>query len=115
MAAAEWRRGSPAGRIRLATEAKMSRPARIPDRGDVPPSAAAQRLGMPLADFEAMRGELERRGFPEPDSTTGRYCIEAVDRWRLRRFPRLFPELTRAAAAVHADGVFEERLRRLGG
>jgi hypothetical protein len=92
----------------------MSRPARIADRGDVLPSVVAQRLGMSLADFESMRVELERRGFPEPDQTTGRYCIEAVDRWRLRRFPRLFPELTIAAVAVHADGVFEERLQRLG-
>jgi hypothetical protein len=91
----------------------MSRPARIPDRGDVLPSAIAQRLGMSLADFEACRVELERRGFPERDPTTGRYCIEAVDRWRLRRFPRLFPELTASPVAVHADTVFEDRLRRL--
>jgi hypothetical protein len=79
----------------------------------VPPSAVAQRLGMPLSDFEACRGELERRGFPERDPTTGRYCIEAVDRWRLRRHPRLFPELTAAPVAVHADTVFDDRLRRL--
>jgi hypothetical protein len=92
----------------------MARPARIPDRGDVPPTTAAQRLGMSLADFEMRRAELERRGFPEADPTTGRYCIEAVDRWRLRRFPRLFPELTAASAAVHAGAVFEDRLRRLG-
>jgi hypothetical protein len=92
----------------------MSRSARIPDRGDVPPSTVAQRLGMSLADFEACRPELERRGFPESDPTTGRYCIEAVDRWRLRRFPRLFPELTATTAAVHAGAIFEDRLRRLG-
>jgi hypothetical protein len=93
----------------------MSRPARIPDRGDVPPTAAAQRLGMSLADFEAHRGELERRGFPEADPTTGRYCIEAVDRWRLRRFPRLFPELTASPAAVDAGAVFEQRMRQFHG
>jgi hypothetical protein len=93
----------------------MSRPARIPDRGDVLPTAAAQRLGMSLADFEVSRSELERRGFPEVDPTTGRYCIEAVDRWRLRRFPRLFPELTASHGAVNADAVFEQRMRRLHG
>jgi len=48
----------------------MSRRTRIPDRGDVPPGAVAQRLGMSLADFEACRPALERRGFPEPDPTT---------------------------------------------
>jgi hypothetical protein len=93
----------------------MSRPARVPDRGDVPPAAAAQRLGMSLADFETRRGELEKRGFPEPDPTTGRYCIEAVDRWRLRRFPRLFPELTMSPAAVDARIVVDERLRAMEG
>jgi hypothetical protein len=93
----------------------MSRPARIPDRGDVPPSAAAQRLGMSLADFDAVREELRRRGFPEPDPTTGRYCTEAVDRWRLRRFPRLFPELTVCGAAVDARAVVEDRLRAMEG
>src|SRR5262252_2275380 len=93
----------------------MSRPARIPDRGDVPPNAVAQRLGMSLSDFEACRAELERRGFPERDPTTGRYCIEAVDRWRLRRFPRLFPELTAIPMAVDARTVVEDRLRALEG
>jgi hypothetical protein len=62
----------------------------------------AQRLGMSLADFEVHRTELEQRGFPGRDPTTGRYCIEAVDRWRLRRFPRLFPELTAIPTAVDA-------------
>ncbi len=93
----------------------MSRPRRIPDRGDVSPGVVAQRLGMPLADFEAFRVELERRGFPERDPTTGRYCIEAVDRWRLRRFPRLFPELTAIPSAVDARTVVEDRLRALEG
>lgn len=73
----------------------------------------AERLGMSLLDFETCRLELERRGFPERDLTTGRYCMEAVDRWRLRRFPRLFPELTRGSTAVNADAVFADRLRRL--
>jgi hypothetical protein len=72
-------------------------------------------LGLSLADFEARRSALCERGFPEPDPTTGLYCIEAVDRWRLRRHARLFPELTNAPPAAHADAVFGERLRRLNG
>ena len=72
----------------------MSQPARIPDRGDLPPRVVAQRLGMLLPNFEACRIELEPRGFPERDPTPGGYCIEAVDRSCLRRFPRLFRELT---------------------
>lgn len=93
----------------------MSRPRRIPARGDVPGSAIAELLGLSLTDFEARCAALSERNFPEPDPTTGLYCIEAVDRWRLRRHPRLFPELTTAPTAAHADAVFTERMRRLDG
>ena len=93
----------------------MTRPRRIPVRGDVPESAIAQLLGVTVADFQARRAELRDRGFPEPDLTTGLYCIEAVDRWRLRRHAHLFPELTTAPAAVHAEAVFSDRLRRFNG
>jgi hypothetical protein len=93
----------------------MSRPRCIPARGDVPEWAVAQLLGLSVADFHARRAELRDRGFPEPDPTTGRYCVEAVDRWRLRRHARLFPELTTAPAAAHAEAVFGDRLRRLDG
>jgi hypothetical protein len=93
----------------------MIRPRRIPARGDVTAATVAELLGLSLADFEAQRTDLAAREFPEPDATTGLYCIEAVDRWRLRRHPRLFPELTAAPAAAHADAVFTERMRRLDG
>jgi len=93
----------------------MSRPRRVPARGDVAASVVAELLGLKPSDFEARRSELRERGFPDPDSTTGLYCIEAVDRWRLRRHARLFPELTNAPAAAHADTVFNHRLRRLNG
>jgi len=92
----------------------MSRPRRIPDRGDVPASSVAERLGLSLSEFEARRHELEQRGFPPPDETTGKYCIEAVDRWRLRRHLRLFPELTAPVGAVDAGAVFEQRMAYLG-
>jgi hypothetical protein len=93
----------------------MSRAARIPDRGDVPPGMVAQRLGLALAEFELRRPDLHSRGFPPPDPTTGCYCIEAVDRWRLSRHKNLFPELSAAPSAVNAELVFDERLRGLGG
>jgi hypothetical protein len=93
----------------------MSRPPHVPDKGDVIMSMVAQRLGLSVEEFAARRPELERRGFPEPDVTTGRYCIEAVDRWRLRRHSPLFPELTTASTAVDAAAVFAERLGRVDG
>ena len=75
----------------------------------------AELLGLSLVDFKARQSALRARNFPEPDPTTGLYCIEAVDRWRLRRHPSLFPELTAAPAAAHAEAVFAERMRRLDG
>jgi hypothetical protein len=93
----------------------MSRPRRIPLRGDVTAAAVAELLGLSLSDFEARQPALRQREFPEPDPTTGKYCIEAVDKWRLRRYPHLFPELTSAPTAAHADSVFNDRMRRLDG
>jgi hypothetical protein len=93
----------------------VSRPRRIPNRGDVPATAVAELLGLSLADFNSREKALRGRGFPEPDPTTGLYCIEAVERWRLLRHPQLFPELTTAPTAAHAGAVFAERMRRLDG
>jgi hypothetical protein len=93
----------------------MSRPRRIPSRGDVAASLVAELLGLSVSDFEVRRAALRERGFPEPDPTTGLYCIEAVERWRLLRHPRLFPELTRAPTAAHAGAIFDQRIRQLDG
>jgi hypothetical protein len=93
----------------------MSRPPRIPCRGDVAPALVAELLGLSLAEFIARLDTLRARKFPDPDPTTGLYCIEAVERWRLLRHPQLFPELTAAPTAAHAGAVFDERLRRLDG
>jgi hypothetical protein len=93
----------------------MSRPPRVPERGDVPKSVVARRLGLAVTEFEFRLPELEQRGFPEADLTTGLYCLEAVDRWRLYRHAPLFPELTAPATATHADVVFRERMNRLRG
>jgi hypothetical protein len=72
-----------------------------------------QRLGMSLPDFEACRVELERRGFPERDPTTGRYCIEAEGGPCVAS--RVFPELTVVPIAADARTVVEDRLRALEG
>jgi hypothetical protein len=58
--------------------------------GDVPAEVAARRLGLSLVQFEEKLPALLRRGFPGPDVTTGRFCLEAIDEWRMRRFPHLF-------------------------
>jgi hypothetical protein len=86
------------------------RPPRIPLRGDVPVGIVARLLGLSAEDFERARAELEARGFPKPDPTTSRYCIEAVDRWRLRRHVPLFPELGAVPTAVDAGTVYQNRL-----
>ena len=93
----------------------MSRPRRIPARGDVIAAVVAELIGLSLTDFEARRPVLHERKFPQPDPTTGLYCIEAVERWRLLRHPQLFPELTAAPTAAHAGAIFDERVRRLNG
>jgi hypothetical protein len=58
---------------------------------DVPEEIAARRLGLSLDEFREKLLALLQRGFPAPDETTGRYCLEAIDQWRFRRFPQLFP------------------------
>jgi hypothetical protein len=93
----------------------VSRPRRIPYRGDVAPALVAELLGLSLTDFKARLETLRVRKFPDPDPTTGLYCIEAVERWRLLRHPKLFPELTAAPTAAHAGQVFDDRMRRLDG
>jgi hypothetical protein len=92
----------------------VSRPRHIPNRGDVAPAAIAQLLGLSITDFERLRPELDRRGFPSPDVTTGQYCVEAVDKWRLQRHAMFFPELTHTPTAIHAGAVFDVRLRQMG-
>jgi hypothetical protein len=49
----------------------MSRPVRIPERGDVAPEAIARLMGLSLAEFEQLRPELDRRGLPSPSKRFG--------------------------------------------
>jgi hypothetical protein len=71
------------------------RPKKLPIQGDVEAAAIARLLGLDLETFAGLRPELEFRGFPLPDPTTARYCLEAVQRWRLLRHAALFPEIDR--------------------
>jgi hypothetical protein len=59
--------------------------------GDVPVQVAARRLGLTAEQFQEKLPALLERGFPAPDVTTGMFCLEAIDAWRIRRFPQLFP------------------------
>jgi len=93
----------------------MSRLRRIPLRGDISATAIAELLGLSASDLQAKLEQLHERGFPRADPSTGLYCVEAVDRWRLRRHPQLFPELTAAPTAAHAGAVFDERMRAFDG
>lgn len=63
------------------------------DPADVPPSKAARRLHLTLAQFEKVLPDLLKRGFPPADVTTGMFDLEAIDSWRRDRFSRA-PELT---------------------
>lgn len=74
------------------------------DPADIPPEKVARRLHLTPAQFDAVRTRLFIRGFPRPDPDTGMYCLEAIDRWRLQRYPALFPELSRFDATVVTDG-----------
>lgn len=79
---------------------------------DVSNDAAARRLGMKPADFEAKLPNLLARGFPRPDPDTGNYDLVAIDRWMDSRNPHLFgigPEMK----ARDASTVINDRLAKL--
>jgi hypothetical protein len=83
----------------------VSRPPRAPDirfrvePSYAPPDKIARKLCLTGAQFRECQRRLYARGFPLPDETTGMYDLEAVDRWRKRQRPDLYPELTIAAFA----------------
>lgn len=85
---------------------------------DVPSDKAARRLGLGEAEFIAILPRLMSRGFPSPDPDTGMFDLEAIDRWRRRRHPHLFPEdgaLTPLPSARDAAEVVSGRLARMRG
>lgn len=77
----------------------------------MPAGAVAKLLGLSVQEFETMRPQLEARGFPLPDITTGKWCIESVDHWRRLRNAHLHPELAATpGGAVDARSVAHERI-----
>src|SRR4051812_23347528 len=57
---------------------------------DIPRDAAARRMGLTGAEFQAALPSLIARGFPDADPTTGLYDLEAIDAWARARNPHLF-------------------------
>jgi hypothetical protein len=82
------------------------------DPGDVPALKAARRLHLTLAEFEAKLPALLQRGFPAADETTGMFCLEAIDQWRLSRFPRLF-RLTAEQGPQQSREIARARIARM--
>jgi hypothetical protein len=96
----------------------MSQRYKLPAGGDVPAAAAARRLALSLEAFTLALPDLINRGFPHADPTTGNYCLEAIDAWRLQgRYPRFFPsdQLMPVTGARDARDVVSNRLTRLRG
>ena len=93
----------------------MSRPRRIPARGDVTAAAVAELLGLSLSDFMARGQAFCARDsslnlIPPPAFTASKLWIGGG--WQAST---LFPELTTAPAAAHAGAVFDQRIRRFNG
>jgi hypothetical protein len=55
----------------------MSLRFKLPPGGDVPPVAAARRIGLALDAFQQALPGLVARGFPAPDATTGNFDLDA--------------------------------------
>ncbi len=79
---------------------------------DVPPIAAARRLGLTEAEFQRALPDLLTRQFPPPDATTGNFDLDAIDLWRKQRHARLYG-LAQNNGLRHAGDVVSDRLSRL--
>lgn len=75
------------------------------DPAYAPAEKIARRLCLTEPQFDACRVRLFARGFPQPDETTGMYDLEAVDRWRKRQRPDLYPELTLASVGNEKESL----------
>jgi len=75
----------------------------------VPPAVAARRIGVTEMRFKEISQDLLDNGFPLPDSVTGNYDLDAVDRYIAKRNPTLMGQ--------HDDGEAitdeAEMLRRI--
>lgn len=90
---------------------------KIPFAGDAPADVAARGMGMTRQAFDQALPLLIGRGFPAPDPTTGRFDLDAIDKWRRARHPQLFPEdrLIASPTARDANDVVATRLARARG
>jgi hypothetical protein len=79
--------------------------------GDISPVEAAARLNLSLEAFREHLPALLGRGFPMADETTGMYDLAAIDRWRMARNTRFFPELTTNTRAEDASLTFGENMK----
>ena len=77
---------------------------------DVPPIAAARRLGLELEQFTALLPRLQSRGFPPSDPDTGNYDLDAVDAWRAARHRRLLPS---QSVPEQSSGLVASRLEQM--
>jgi hypothetical protein len=48
---------------------------------DVPAAKAARRLHLTSKEFDEIKADLFKRGFPRPDPTTGMYDLRKIDQW----------------------------------
>jgi hypothetical protein len=78
---------------------------------DCSAAIAGRRIGLTEAQFQDARPQLEARGFPSPDPTTGLWDLDAIDEWRRRRHLELF--LTHAEQPRDARAVTKGRLEAL--
>lgn len=89
----------------------MSRQREPMPLGDGPASEAARMMGLSPTEFEAALPRLFSRQFPQPDSTTGKFDLDAIKEWRKRRHPRLFTvPLAIAASVSDANEIARRRL-----
>ena len=82
------------------------------DPRDVPREKAARRLGMKLAEFDAVYPNLLARGFPTPDPDTEMFDLIAIDRWCDARHGHLFGAGSEMQARDARD-VARDRIAKL--
>lgn len=85
---------------------------KLPPGGDIPADVAARRMGCSSEEFSKRLDQLRARGFPAPDPDTGKFDLEAIDKWRRARHPQLFPDdkVTVGSTAQDANKVLRSRL-----
>lgn len=79
----------------------------------VPPTVAARRLGLTEARFAEISQDLLDNGFPLPDSVTGNYDLNAIDRYIARRNPKLMGEQD-DGEAISSEAEMLRRIAAMG-